>query len=189
MRNRVGPVRLIPITAAAALAIAACGSGTTETATDDSGDSATPAGSTIDATVEVTGAWARTSPAGADTGAAYMTLSAEEKTVVVSVSVPADIAGTVELHETVPVGSDTGDTGMDDDTMDDGNDDMAMTMRSVSEIVVPGGGSVELAPGGMHIMMLDLAAPLELGQTFEMTLMTDTGEEISVELEVRDEAP
>ena len=151
--------------------------------------------------VEVSGAWARTSPMMADAGAAYMTIESDEPISIVSVSAPADVAGVAELHETVPVdGShdDSTDDAMDDEVMDDDamDDDamdepmdQAMTMQQVSSIDVPAGGSVSLEPGGLHVMMLDLPDPLELGETFDLVLTTATGEEIIVAIEVRDQAP
>ncbi len=168
---------------AAALVAAGCGG-------DDAGG------------VQVSGAWARTSPTMAEAGAAYMTIESDEAISIVSVSVPAEVAGVVELHETVPVDGSHGDS-MDDDAMDDeameGDAiaeepmdepmDQAMTMQQVSSIDVPAGGSVSLEPGGFHVMLLDLPDPLELGETFDLVLVTATGDEIVVPIEVRDQAP
>ena len=179
------------------LGVAACGDGT-----------ATAGG------LEASGAWARTSPMNAEAGAAYMTLTADEAVSVVSASVPADVADRVELHETVPVAEDgemdamaddgemdaTADDGEMDAMADDGEmegmehdaegmEDMAMTMREVSAIEITAGGEAVLAPGGMHLMIMDLAEPLEVGQTFDITLVTEAGDELVVPVEVRDEAP
>ncbi len=75
---------------------------------------------------------------------------------------------------------------MDDDAMGD----MAMTMQELAGgLTIPAEGEVVLEPGGLHIMMLDLAAPLETGDTFDLTLNTDDGESITVSVEVRDDAP
>lgn len=137
--------------------------------------------------VEVSGAWARTSPMMADAGAAYMTIASDEAVSIVSVLVPADVAGTVELHETVPVDGTHDDAG-DDGAMEEPMD-QAMTMQQVDSIDVPAGGSVSLAPGGLHVMMLDLPDPLELGETFDLVLVTATGDEVTVPIEVRDQAP
>ncbi len=138
--------------------------------------------------VEVSGAWARTSPMMAEAGAAYMTIESDEAISIVSVSVPAEVAGVVELHETVPIDGDHGDDAMDGDAMDEPMD-QAMTMQQVTSIEVPAGGSVSLAPGGLHVMLLDLPDPLELGETFDLVLVTAAGEEIVVPIEVRDQAP
>ena len=42
----------------------------------------------------------------AEAGAAYMVLSSDEAVSIVSASTPADVAGTVEIHETVAVDPD-----------------------------------------------------------------------------------
>ena len=54
-----------------------------------------------------------------------------------------------------------------------GGDDMGMggmTMREVARIPLPAGEAVTLEPGGYHVMLLELAAPLTAGQTFPVTL-------------------
>lgn len=164
--------------------------------------------------VEAEGAWARTSPMNAEAGAAYMVLSSDDEVTITSAEVSSDIAGVAELHETVAVGHDDDamddesmdedamdedamdDESMDEDAMDeddmddDAMGDMAMTMQELTGgLTIPAGGEVALEPGGIHVMMLDLAAPLETGDTFDLTLNTDDGESITVSVEVRDDAP
>ena len=146
--------------------------------------------------VEASGAWSRSSPMVADAGAVYMDLVADETTAVVSASVSDEVATETELHETAAME----DESMDDESMDDestedmegdghDSDDMAMTMRPVDRIELPAGETVSLAPGGLHIMLLGLVEPLELGDEFDVTLTLETGDEIVVGVEVRDEAP
>ena len=149
--------------------------------------------------IEVTGAWARTSPAMADAGAAYLTITSEEANALVGASVPASVAGKVEIHETVMAdGSSTtmGDTGsessttmgsMSSDTTAGGMGEM--TMVPVDELELPAGEAVELKPGGYHIMLLGLPAPLEVGTDIELTLTFETGEPLTVTVPVLDEAP
>ncbi|MCP3992744.1 MAG: copper chaperone PCu(A)C [Actinomycetia bacterium] len=167
------------------LGAAACGDGTTTTGG-----------------LESSGAWARTSPMNADAGAIYMTITADEAVSIVSASVPSDVAGRVEFHETVPVSEADGDTmahdGEDDEgamgedgAMDDEGamGEMAMTMQAVTTIEIAADGEAVLEPGGMHLMIFDLAEPLEAGQTFDLTLVTADGVELVVPIEVRNEAP
>ena len=59
-------------------------------------------------------------------------------------------------------------------------------MAPVESITVPADGSVELAPGGYHIMMLQLAAPLVAGDDVPITLSFADGDEVQVIAEVRD---
>ncbi|MGF1665343.1 MAG: copper chaperone PCu(A)C [Acidimicrobiia bacterium] len=172
MRNR------LTIAAATAVALAACGGG------DAAG-------------IEIDGAWARTSPAMADAGAAYMQITASEADALVSASVDASVAGTVEIHEVVPADTamtddsmaddSMGDHSMDDDSMAEGMG--AMMMREIEELTLPAGETVSLEPGGYHVMLLDLPGPLETGETFDLTLtFANAGEQV-VSVEVREEAP
>lgn len=154
--------RLI-LVAASALALAACGGGDA-------------AGIVID------GAWARTSPAMVSAGAAYMQITAADADALVSASVDASVAGTVEIHEVVPA-----DTSMSEDSVAEGMG--AMMMQEIEELALPAGETVSLEPGGYHVMLLDLPDPLETGETFDLTLtFANAGEQV-VSVEIREEAP
>ena len=62
-------------------------------------------------------------------------------------------------------------------------------MQEGGRIEVPAGDAVVLEPGGLHFMLLGLSEPLELGQVFDLTMQFETAEDLTVEVEVRDEAP
>ena len=105
--------------------------------------------------VEIVGAWARTSPMMVSVGAAYFQITSPVDDRLVAVSVDPSVAGTVEIHETVA--ADGGDHG---DDMSHG-DDMAMTMREMADgLPLPAGETVALAPGGYHLMLMELVEPL-----------------------------
>lgn len=191
---------------------------TTSAATADAGTTAatasadttagdgTTAGSAAESGIEVTDAWARQSPAMASAGAMYMTIqnngSADD--ALLGASVDASVAGTVEVHETTTATSDTGmatgtsdamhpgtTAAMGDGTMASGSmpgGDM-MQMRPVDRVDIPAGEQVALEPGGYHIMLLDLAAPLEVGDTIEVTLDFETAPDVTLDVEVRESAP
>jgi protein SCO1 len=99
-------------------------------------------------------AWARTSPAGADNGAAYLTITSNESVDdrIIGVAVDPAVASMAELHSTT-----TGAGG-------------AMTMGPAGEPVVPAGGSLVFEPGGIHVMLMDLQRPLRSGDRFALTL-------------------
>jgi copper(I)-binding protein len=99
--------------------------------------------------VKITEAWARATPGGAQTAAAYVTVESATGDRLTGASTPA--AQKAEIHEM---------------TMD-GN---VMRMRPVGGIDLPAGKAVTLKPGGYHIMMTGLAKPLQQGQTFPLTL-------------------
>jgi periplasmic copper chaperone A len=102
--------------------------------------------------VQVTDAWARATPGGAQTAAAYVTITSTAGDRFTGASTPA--AQKAELHTM---------------TMD-GN---VMKMRQVDSIDLPAGKTVTLKPGGYHIMLTGLAQPLTEGQTFPLTLTFD----------------
>ncbi len=130
-----------------------------------------------------------------------MDLISEEADRLIGASVDASVAATTEVHETVEAGGHMGDDGAMDDGGGMGEDmggdgDMsemegmgAMSMQEVESIELLAGQTVNLEPGGFHIMLLDLAEPLELGDTFDVTLDFETAADLVVTVEVRDSAP
>ncbi len=167
--------KIIALAAIGGLALAACG--------DDAASGPS-----------VTGAWARTSPMATDVGAAYFVLESDTDDQLVGASVSSEVAATVEMHETVMAEVAMDDESMGDESMGDdseGETDMggAMTMQQVTEIPIPAGETVTLAPGGLHLMLIGLAEPLEVGASFDLTLDFAEADDVTVSVEVRDEAP
>jgi hypothetical protein len=100
------------------------------------------------ASVTATDAWVRgTVPAQKSTGA-FVTLTSTEDARVVAVTTPA--ARSAQIHES---------------RMDDGR----ASMRHVESLMLPAGRSVELRPGGYHVMLEDLAKPLAEGDRVPLT--------------------
>ena len=60
-----------------------------------------------------------------------------------------------------------------------------MTMQEVESVPVPAGGTVTFKPGGYHVMLIDLVAPLEVGQTVPLTLTFAKAGRIEVTATVR----
>lgn len=181
---RVAPAALVTLLALTPLA--ACG--------DDDEGAATDATSTTAATAEpitVAGAWARTTPAGTDRSAIYVTITAAEDDALVAASVDPSVAGRVELHETVATEGTMPGATMTVPGGGMGDPDMGgqMTMQPVDRIELPAGEAVALEPGGLHIMVLDLPEPLTAGTTLELTLTFERAEPVTLEVTVSDEAP
>jgi hypothetical protein len=65
-----------------------------------------------------------------------------------------------------------------------------MEMRQLKTIDLPKGKTVQLAPGGLHVMLFDLKHPMKQGETVPMTLDIVTAdqhhESIKVEVMVKD---
>ena len=172
MRLTTGRRMTVTLAGLAAMALVAAGCGDTVDATA-AGDG-----------IEITGVWARTSPAQASNGATYLQITSESADRLVSASVSSDVAAVVEIHETVAMG----DGAMDDDEAME--DEHAMTMREVAGgLVLPAGETITLEPGGLHLMMLDLVSPLVPDTSFELELTFEVGEPRTVTVEVLEDAP
>jgi copper(I)-binding protein len=63
-------------------------------------------------------------------------------------------------------------------------DGVVMRMRQVDAIDVPAGQTVELKPGGLHLMFMGLKAPLQAGTRFPVTLRFERAGEVRVTLVV-----
>ncbi|MBS0240771.1 MAG: copper chaperone PCu(A)C [Proteobacteria bacterium] len=115
--------------------------------------------------VTVASPWARATPGGSKVGVAYLELKgAATDDKLVGARSPA--AGTVELHTHTEVGG-------------------VMKMRRVDGgIPVPAGKTVTLKPGGLHIMLLDLKAPLKEGDQVDLSLKFEKAGEITVKVPV-----
>jgi copper(I)-binding protein len=65
-----------------------------------------------------------------------------------------------------------------------------MSMEPIPEgIEVPAGGSVSFAPGGLHVMLLDLKAPLAAGGVFTVTLHLARAGDLDLPVPVRPLVP
>ena len=187
----------------------ACGSDDNSTAAESSTTQPSADQLTVD------DAWARTSPANAQVGAAYFTINGgPEDDKLTGVSVDASVAGEAQIHEMSMAddmaGESTGemDGAMDGDagmhasgasgTSGDTADDMAgststtkapaMQMQQVDSVDVPAGEMVAFAPGAYHIMLMQLAEPLATGDEVKLDLEFEKAGTIEVTAEVK-EAP
>lgn len=115
--------------------------------------------------VQVEGAWARATVAGQHASGAFMTLTAAEGARVVGVSSP--VAGAAQIHEMVMQGD-------------------VMRMREIDGLPLPPGQPVTLKPGGLHVMLLDLKAPLTAGTNvpLELRVVDRQGSETRLNLQV-----
>jgi copper(I)-binding protein len=61
-----------------------------------------------------------------------------------------------------------------------------MKMREVKAIDVPANGSVDLKPGGLHLMFMDIKAPLKAGESVPVKLKFQKAGEIEIKVPVRE---
>jgi copper(I)-binding protein len=109
--------------------------------------------------------WARESVT--RTGAAYLTVRNDGDQNDRLVGVSSEVADKAELHSSVM-------------------QDSVMKMRAVEAVDVPAHGEAVLGPGGLHIMLIGLKAPLEEGKSFALTLEFENAGEIEVMTTVED---
>lgn len=138
-------------------------------------------------TLTVTDAWARTTPAGARNGAAYLTVESPTDDAITGVQVPASVAGGAAMHTSM-AGDDGGSmanmAGMDHDA----EGEMA-TMRPLASVDLPAGEAVVFEPGQRHIMLTDLVDGLDAGATFDLTLQFRRAPDRTVEVRVSTNPP
>ena len=114
--------------------------------------------------IRITRPWTRAAGQGG-TGAGYMTIRNAGAAPDRILSARAAVAGTVELHTHIRDGD-------------------VMRMRPVLAIDIPAGGAVQLAPGGLHIMLIGLTAPLRQGERVPLTLVFERAGEVQIQLAV-----
>ena len=111
--------------------------------------------------------YARATAGGQVVGGGYLKLENKGKVddKLLSISVAPEVAKSVELHSMIMAG------------------DVAQ-MREVGAIEIPAGKTVELKPGGLHVMFIGLAGPLKVGAKFAATLKFEKAGEVKVEFQV-----
>ena len=114
-------------------------------------------------TVDVKDAWARGTVPGQKASGAFMKLTAKEGMRLVGASSP--VAGVTEVHE----------MKMDGDIM---------RMRAVAALDLPAGKTVELKPGGYHVMLMELKTALRKDSSIPLTLVFKDAKGVESKLEV-----
>ena len=111
---------------------------------------------------------ARPAPLAGGTGAVYFTVLNGLDTAVQLVSAESAAAAAVETHETT-------------------NENGVMKMSPLPEgYAIPAGEALVLQPGGKHIMLIGLVEPLAPGDSVELTVNFDNGENMALTVPVMD---
>ena len=115
--------------------------------------------------IEVRDAWVRASVPGQKATGAFMKIKAKDTVRLVGVASPA--AAVAEVHEMKLQGD-------------------VMTMRAVSGgLEIAAGKTVELAPGGYHLMLMDLKAPLLKDGSVPLTLVFKDAKGVESRMELK----
>jgi len=117
--------------------------------------------------IAVQGAWARPAVEGQSTSAAYFT-----------------VVNTGGADRLVSVSSSAAGAALHSMTMDGG----IMRMRPLEALDIPANSSVELKPGGTHVMLIDVKSPLAAGDAVPLRLRFERAGTREVTAEVREGA-
>jgi copper(I)-binding protein len=122
---------------------------------------ATPAGSLV-----IRDAWVRESTATRTTSSGYLTIDNPSDAPIALVGVSVQGVGDTRIHAVV-------------------EQDGQAAMRPLATIRIPARGSIALAPGGTHVMLMEIARPLRPGASVEMVLTFDNKQTRRVRAVVR----
>lgn len=115
----------------------------------------------------ITQAWSRATPGGAKIAGGYLTIENKGSVADRLLGGSGDVAGKVEVHQMA---------------MNNG----VMTMRSLDKgLVVEPGKTVKLAPGGYHLMLMDLKGALKQGDKVPVTLEFEKAGKVKLSLDVQ----
>lgn len=114
---------------------------------------------TAGAEPRISDAWVRALPPTQSSTAGYLRLHNDGDDELVVTGASADVAGRVEIHTTVEV-------------------DGLLRMQRLPEVRVPAGGVAEFAPGGAHLMLLQLSRMPAPGQEVRLCLQFASGPEV-----------
>jgi uncharacterized protein YcnI/copper(I)-binding protein len=114
----------------------------------------------------VTAPWARATPGGAKIAGGYLKITNNGKSADRLVKVTSSLSDRIEVHEM---------------SMADG----VMTMRPLPDgLTIKPGETVELKPGGFHMMFMDIKQPLKQGDTMKATLTFEKAGSVDVNFNV-----
>jgi len=116
-------------------------------------------------TLRISNPFTRATPPGAKVAGAFLSIENQGKETDRLVSVSSPIAGLAQIHEMVVDGG-------------------LMKMRAVKGIDLKPGATVELCPGGYHVMLEDLKRPLQQGEQFPMLLTFEKAGAVEIKVKV-----
>lgn len=115
----------------------------------------------------ITQAWSRATPGGAKIASGYLTIENKGAAPDRLIGGTGDVAPKVEVHEMA-------------------TKDGVMTMRPLDKgLVIEPGKTVKLAPGGYHLMLMDLKGPLKQGDKVPLTLEFEKAGKVKLSLDVQ----
>jgi periplasmic copper chaperone A len=116
------------------------------------------------AQAKVTDAWVRSTVSQQKATGMFAQITSAQGGKLLSASSP--VAGIVEIHEMAMEGN-------------------VMKMRAIPGLDLPAGKTVELKPGGYHVMLMDLKKPVAAGETVSVTLVIEGADKKRETIEVQ----
>ncbi len=110
--------------------------------------------------------WIKNLPASVPVRAGYMTIHNPQSEAVSIVSLRSNAFAMIEIHQTI-------------------EQDGMMRMEQVTGLKIEPNSSVQLEPGGLHLMMMNPSEPTQAGDLLEIVVVLDDGSEQRVEMQVK----
>jgi len=126
----------------------------------------TPAATAKTSTLQYEDAWIREAPPGMQMMAGYVTIQNNSEKDVVILSAASEAFMDIEMHKTEVT-------------------DSTARMIEQENLPIPAGSSLELSPGGYHLMLMMPSTPLKMGDKVKIGFTLEGGSTNNVEFEVR----
>ena len=121
---------------------------------------------TASADLQISNAWIKNLPAAMKIRAGYMSIHNPTDNTVTLVSVSSERFAKVEFHESIA-------------------EEGIMRMEMLHHLTIAPGATVELAPGGKHLMMMKPSEATKPGETIKIKLKLDDGSEQELKMQVK----
>ena len=118
------------------------------------------------AELKITNPWIKNLPPMMTMRAGYMSIHNPTDIAVTLVGVSSVRFAKVEFHESI-------------------SDEGVMRMEMLHRLIIEPGATVDLAPGGKHLMMMNPTEPTKPGETIEIKLKLDDGSEQDLKMQVK----
>ena len=118
------------------------------------------------AELDIHNAWIKNLPPAVPVRAGYMTIRNARADAISIIAIRSDAFASVEIHRTVA-------------------EDGMMRMEAVPTLVIEPGATVKLAPGGLHLMMMNPAEPTKPGDVLQIAIELDDGSTQNLNMTVK----
>jgi len=118
------------------------------------------------AELDISDPWIKNLPPSIPVREGYMTIHNPQPQAVSIVSLRSDAFASVEIHQSI-------------------EQDGMMRMEQLPSLKIESNSSVQLAPGGLHLMMMNPSEPTRPGDQLEIVIVLDDGSEQRVVMQVK----